>query len=253
MNWLDLGLILFLVIFIIIGVKRGFMTSVLSNFSFGIILVIAFFLSGPIASLLNSIFGLEQALFESHLEDLVAQNPDFSVNLLSLSKESLSPFIKLTLAESSISGIPRLMFRLFINKPSLYTTLHESGLTSRSLGDIVASSYASFYTKIIAFAVCVGLIYLILFLFKLLINKLRENGFVKVVDNILGVVYSIGKAFLTLIIICFVLNLLSPFEFMTSIENYINGSFFGRMLYGQINGILNNLLNYEDIIYSIFG
>lgn len=253
MNWLDLGLILFLVIYIIIGIKRGFMTSVLSNFSFGIVLLIAFFLSEPIGSLLNSIFGLENALFESHLDKLVEQNPDFSVNLLTLSKESLSPFIKLTLAESGISGIPRLMFRLFINKPSLYSTLHESGLTSRTLGDIVASSYASFYTKIIAFAVCVGLIYLILFLFKLLINKLREIGFVKVVDNILGVIYSIGKAFIVLIIICGILNLLSPFEFMTSVENYINGSFFGRMIYGQINSILNHLLNYEDIIYSIFG
>ena len=253
MNWLDLGLVLFIAIFIIIGIKRGFMTSVLSNFSFGVILIIAFFLSEPISALLNSLFGLEKALFNSHYTSLVASNSDFSINLLTLSKESLSPFIKLTLAESNISGIPRVMFNWFINRKSLYNTLHTSSHQSRTLGDIVASSYASFYTKIISFAICVGLIYLTLYLFRLIIKKLRENGFVKVVDNILGVVYSIGKAFIILIVICLVLNLLSPFKFMQGVETYINGSFFGRMLYGQINDLINNYLNYDTVIYAIFG
>lgn len=253
MNWLDLGLVLFIAIFIIIGIKRGFMTSVLSNFSFGLILIIAFFLSEPISSLLNSLFKLEQSLFNSYSRDLIASNPDFGVNLLTLSKESLSPFIKLTLSESSISAIPRIMFNWFINRKSLYATLHNSNHTSRTLGDIVASSYASFFTKLISFAICVGLIYLTLFLFRLLIKKLRENGFVKTVDNILGVIYSIGKAFLVLIIICALLNLLSPFKFMDAVETYINGSFFGRMLYGTINDLINNYLNYEGIIHTLFG
>jgi hypothetical protein len=228
------------------------MTSVLSNFSFGIVLIIAFFLSGPILSLLNSIFGLEKSIFYSHLAKYNAENANFSVNLLTLSKDSLSPFIKLTLSQSSIAGIPRFMFNLFLNKKSLYSTLQDSGLESRTLGEMVSSTYASFYSKLISFAICVGLIYLILFLFKLLINKLREIGFVKVVDNILGVVYSIGKAFIVLIIICLVLNLLSPFSFMNSVESYINGSFFGRMLYGQLNELINNYLNYEEIIAAIF-
>ena len=42
MNWLDLALVLFVIIFIIIGIKKGFMTSVLSNFSFGAIAIAAF-------------------------------------------------------------------------------------------------------------------------------------------------------------------------------------------------------------------
>lgn len=253
MNWLDLAFIIFLIVYIIIGIKRGFMTSVLSNFSFGLVLITAFFLSGPISSLLNNWFGLEDSIFYSNLAKFNKENPDFSVNLLTLSKDSLSPFIKLTLSQSSIAGIPRFMFNVFLNKKSLYNTLHESGLESRTLGEMVSSTYASFYSKIISFAICVALIYLILFLFKLLINKLRQVGFVKVVDNILGVIYSIGKAFVVLIIICLVLNLLSPFSFMKSVENYINGSFFGRMLYGQLNELINNYFNYEEIISSIFG
>ena len=54
MNWLDLALAVFLIIYIIIGIKRGFMTSVLSNFSFGAIAILAFFLYKPLNNLLNN-------------------------------------------------------------------------------------------------------------------------------------------------------------------------------------------------------
>ena len=76
MNWLDLGLIVFIIIFLIIGIKRGFMSSVLSNFSFGAIAIVAFFLYKPLASLLNSWFGLENAIYSSFYDKLVSFSPD---------------------------------------------------------------------------------------------------------------------------------------------------------------------------------
>ena len=44
MNWLDLALILFISIFLIIGIKKGFMSSFLSSFSFIAVAIGAFFL-----------------------------------------------------------------------------------------------------------------------------------------------------------------------------------------------------------------
>ena len=47
MNWLDLGIILFIIIFLVIGLKKGFMTSLISNFSFKINALLSFFLCKP--------------------------------------------------------------------------------------------------------------------------------------------------------------------------------------------------------------
>ena len=81
MNWLDLALLLFAAIFIIIGIKKGFMTSVLTSFSLGGIAIAAFFLYRPIASLLNNWFGLEKAIFNSYYDKLVDSSPEFNVLL----------------------------------------------------------------------------------------------------------------------------------------------------------------------------
>ena len=253
MNWLDLALVLFVIIFIIIGIKKGFMTSVLSSFSFGAIAIAAFFLYRPIMSLLNNWFGLENAIFDSYYDKLVAHSTDFEVNLIGLEKAELRTFVRSTLKSGAIPFIPRIMFNLFLNNRSLYTKLEASGLESRTLGEIVGSSYANFFTTLIAFAITYILICLIVLLFKFIVNKLRNIGFVKVVDNIFGALYGAFRCFIILVIISTVINLLSPFNFMDSIVNYINNSFFGNLIYGQINNIIDNLLGYTDVVTSLFG
>lgn len=252
MNWLDLVLLLFIIIFIIIGIKKGFMTSVLSNFSFGAIAIAAFFLYKPIASLLNNIFNLEGSIFNSYYDKLTAFSPDFERNLLSLEKSQLRPFIKSTLNSGAIPFIPKIMFQLFLNTRSLYSKLHSSGLESRNLGEIVSSSYANFFTTIISYIIIFIILCLVVLLFKLLIDKLRTIGFVKIVDNILGALYGALRCFLILVVICFIIKLMSPISFMKPVTNYISNSFFGNIIYGQITNLLDNFLGYTDIIKSIF-
>lgn len=253
MNWLDLALVIFVIIFIVIGIKKGFMTSVLSSFSFGAIAIAAFFLYQPIMSLLNSWFGLEEAIFSSYYDKLISQSVDFEINLLTLEKTQLRPFVRSTLNSGAIPFIPKIMFSLFLNNKSLYARLHDSGLESRTLGEIVGSTYANFFTTIIAFVITYILICLIVLLFKFVVNKLRNIGFVKVVDNIFGALYGAFRCFIILVVLSTVINLLSPFSFMDSIINYISNSFLGNLIYGQINNIIDNLLGYSDIINSLFG
>lgn len=253
MNWLDLALVLFAIIFIIIGIKKGFMTSVLSSFSFGAIAIAAFFLYRPILSLLNNWFGLENAMFDSYYDKLVAHSSDFEVNLIGLEKADLRPFVRSTLKCGAIPFIPRIMFNLFLNNRSLFAKLQDSGLESRNLGEIVSSSYASFFSVLIAFAITYILICLIVLLFKFIVNKLRNIGFVKVVDDILGSLYGVFRCFIILVIVSVIINLLAPMSFMEPVINYINGSFLGNLIYGQVNNIIDNLLGYSDIVLAIFG
>lgn len=252
MNWLDLALVVFLIIFIIIGIKKGFMSSFLSTFSFIAMAVGAFFLYKPIASLLNNWFGLENSIFNSYHNKLITHSADFNTNLLLIEKTNLRSFVKATLASGAIPLIPRIMFNLFLNTKGLYSKLHSSSHTSRSLADIVSSSYATFFTTLISYAITFALLFGLVLLFKLLIKKLRDIGFVRVVDNTLGAFYGLARALIILIIICLIIKLLSPISFMKPVISYIESSFFGKLIYNQITNLLDNYLSYSDIIYSIF-
>lgn len=252
MNWLDLAIILFIIIFIIIGIKNGFMSSVVSNFSFWLIIIITFFLYKPISSLLNSWFGLENAIFKSYHTKLIEFSPDFNENLLLIEENSLRSFVRSTLNLGAIPFIPRVMFKLFLNTRSLYTKLHASSIESRTLAEIISKSYASFFTTIIAFTITFLLLLLIVFLFKLLINKLRNIGLIRIVDNVLGAFYGILHGLFILVVICIVIKLFAPISFMKPVTNYISNSFFGKLIYNQITNLLDNLLGYTDLINFIF-
>lgn len=228
------------------------MSSVISNFSFWLIIIATFFLYKPIASLLNNWFGLKNAIFNSYHAKLVEFSADFDKNLLLIEESSLRTFVKNALNLGVIPLVPRIMFKLFLNTKSLYTKLHSSGLESRTLADIISQSYATFFTTIIAFVVTFLLLTLVILLFKLLINKLRNIGLVRVVDNILGAFYGVLRALFILVCISIVIKILSPISFMKPVTNYISDSFFGKLVFNQITNLFDNLLSYTDIVNLIF-
>ena len=253
MNWLDLGIVLFAIIFIIIGLKKGFMTSLLSHFSFTLNCILSFFLCKPIGLFYNKVCGLGSAISSSYTEKLLGASADFGKNLLDFSKASeLSSFVGKTIDKSPFGGFTEWLFKIFVNKPSLYTELNESGHKVRTLADIMSDSFASFFVTIISFVTSFILLYIIIWLFQKLVDKLRTIGFVKFVDNALGCLYGLFRGLIILIIICCVIKLISPFTFMKPVVTYINGSFFGDLIYGQISGFIDNYLSFSDIIHAIF-
>ncbi len=252
MNWLDLGLILFILIFIIIGFKKGFMTSILSNFSFKINAILSFFLCKPVAFLLNRIFNLEGSIASHYSSNLLSASPDFATNLIEIPSEKLGGFVENTINQSGLSSFANRLTDLFLNNNSLYLKLHDSGLESRTLAEIISSSYANFFTTIISFAFSILLIYLIVFILRLITNKLRTIGFIKLVDNTFGIFYGLFQCLLTFIILSLIIKLMSGMQFMTGVVNYINSSAIGNLIYGQINSFIDNYLNFKDLFNSIF-
>ncbi len=252
MNWLDLGIILCVLIFLIVGFKRGFMTSLLSSFSFKINAILSFFLCRPIASILNKIFNLESSIASSYAARLSAASPDFSVNLLDIPSEELSSFISNTIDKSGLSTFTNRLTNLFLNKDSLYTTLHDSGHTSRTLSDIISSAFGNFFLTIISFITSIILIYLIVLLLRVITNKLRTIGFVKAVDNTFGLLYGLFQCFIVLVILSFIIKLLSALSFMQGVTTYINSSAVGNFIYGQINSFVDNYLNFGSLFNSMF-
>jgi len=252
MNWIDIGLIIFLIIFIIIGLKRGFMTSLLSNFSFKINAILSFFLCKPIAFILNRIFNLENCIFDNYSNKLIAASPDFATNLIEVPEAELSEFVSNTINNSGLSNFANRLTNFFLNNDSLYSTLHSSAHTSRSLADIISSAYANFFVTIISFITSIILIYFVVWLIQLIVTKLRTIGFVKAVDDILGIFYGLFRCLIILIIASLVIKIMSPLSFMSGVINYINSSVIGNFIYGQINSFIDNYLNIKDLFNLIF-
>ncbi len=253
MNWLDLGIVLLIVILLAISIKRGFINSMLSHFSFGINALLSFFLCKPIQWVLNNGFHLGNAISSHYYTSLVSKSGNFATNLLSFeNKESLHDFVSSTINEGEFGGFTKTMYKWFINKDSLYDTLHESGISSRNLADIISDSYASFFTIIIAFVTSMLLIWGLVLLFRLVAKKLRQVGFIKFIDGALGIFYGLFRCLIIFIIICSIIKLLSPLGFMNPITNYINGSFFGKLIYSQISNFIDNYLSFSDIVHAIF-
>lgn len=251
MNWLDLAIVLLVGGLLFISIKRGLMTSVLSHFSFGTNVVLSFFLCKPIQWLLNACH-LGSAISNHYYASLIEKSGDFAVNLLSFdSASSLHTFVGNTINKGGFNGITKTMYKWFLNKKSLYDTLNDSGVQNRNLAQIISQSFASFFTIIIAFVISLVLIYILVILFRLFVKRLRQIGAVKVVDNILGVFYGLFRCLLIFIVLCAIIKLMSPFSFMKSVTNYINGSFFGKMIYAQISNFIDNYLSFGDIIHAI--
>lgn len=258
MNWLDLGIVIFLVVFIIIGIKRGLMSSVLSNFSFSINCLFSMFLSHPIAFIFNKLFKIGPSIQSHYYNSFLAKtnNSYLFTNLVDVYANDGASVLKDTVStainEADLGGIQKTMFKTFLNKKNLGETLTNAGYESRTVADIISQTYANFFVTIISFVTAVAILSLLVFLFKKLADKLRTVGFVKGVDNTFGAFYGVFRCFIALVIICCVIKLLSPFAFMTGVINYINGSLFGRLLYGWINTFINNYLSFSDIVSSIF-
>lgn len=252
MNWLDLAIVVFAVVFVIIGIKKGFMTSILSHFSFGLNCLLSFFFMKPIEFIYNKC-GLGSVIANSYYTKFVGTASEFSVNLMDIPKEQLSSFVGGAINNSGVNGISKWLFRVFLNKPSLYEQLHESGVQSRTLGQIFSETYSSFFMTIISFVTSLVIIFLMVMLFRLIVKKIRQVGFIKVVDNIFGVFYGLLRCLIVFIILSFVIKLISPLSFMRPVTDYINGSFFGKLIYNHISAFIDNYFNFGDIIRSMLG
>lgn len=251
MNWLDLGLLVFAIIFVVIGIRKGFMTSMLSHFSFSINALLSFFLCKPIGLVLNKLFGLQSAIASSYHSTFVNTADVFSTNLMTVSQNELSGVVSNAIDGCGKSSLEKWLFKIFINKPSLYSELHESGLESRTMADILSNTYASFFTTLISFVTSLVLLYLLVLLFRLIAKKLREVGFIRIVDNIFGAFYGLIRCLLILIVVSCIIKILSPMAWIKPAVEYINGSFFGQLIYTQISDFFNNFLNFNDIIRAI--
>jgi len=151
MNWLDLGIVIFVIIFIVVGIKQGLMTSILSHFSLSLNCMISMFFYKPIAFIFNKLFKLGPAIQNHFFEKLVAKSANLSTNLVTVPKENLKSVVTMAINDGDFGFIQKTMFKTFINKKNLADILQEKGYESRCVAEIISEAYSTFLLQLFHF------------------------------------------------------------------------------------------------------
>jgi len=241
MNWIDAIIIVILLIFIIVGVCKGFMFSILSVFSSFVNFCIALVLTKPCTTLLNQWFDLEGTLTNKLSIKLANMSEGFSTNLVGMSNSEISTHVSNTLKESKFP-----LESLFNNLLKIDSEVISSK-ESLTLGEILSKSLGSFFSFIITFVILFILIYLILFILSKFSSKAKEVEGIRVIDRILGVLFGFIKGSLLVVFIFAILSFFKEDGLLKSLFNYIEGSQLGTFIYNYINPFVDKYLNFETL------
>ncbi len=243
MNWFDAIIIVFLLIFVAVGIKKGFMFSVIDLFGVFVNFVIALFLTQPLRSLLN-LMGMESSITGGLYKHYSAFS-GFTTNLKGM--ENASSFVTNTLNNSGMSGFGKKLFNGTINN-HLSTKLAESTADSVTLADTISKSLAQFITVVTAFVIAFVLIYVLLLILKLISKKLKQSKFINVFDRIFGACFGLVKGFMVLVLIFAVLSFFSDNGLLSGMFSYINQSAIGGWLRTSVNNFMIEYVNIKQFL-----
>lgn len=242
MNWIDIGIIAILIVFIAIGFGKGLIFSLMSVFSFSINFFISVFLARPVTNLLNKCFSLESALTKSFTTKLSSTTQLFDTNMVGMSKSEISKHVTQTLSEGDIPFKKTLSSMIKISPEQI-----EAKGTC-TLNQILSKSFASFFSLIIGFVISFLLIYIVLWIISKITNKAREVDGIRITDRILGVLFGLIKGFLFVSLIFSILSFFNEDGSLKSVFDYINESSLGSWIYNVVKGIVDKYLNFNAVI-----
>ncbi len=234
-NYLDIGIVVFLCLFLAIGVIRGFSKSLHGIFlSFAIVLFSVLL----VGLLFEPVRGLS---FVSSLDDILIQKstewgPAFNSQIYIVDKSYLALVEGSLVPLGEIGGfagfVANLIAKLFITQDG------------QMLGSILATSITNIIVSLCLFAVLCVVLWVIIFIIRHFTENLHfsQNGAVKIIDRIGGGIISLGLGLI------FVFVVLAIFSFLQNVSgelaNQINNSIVGNFLSGinPLYSIFDNLL-----------
>lgn len=250
MNWFDLVVIIVVLIFTIISIKRGFLLSVLDVFSFFVNLVISLFLAKPMRGLLD-LFGMESGIAGKLYTHYSGFGEDFTVDLIEYSKNgNITDFVNDAINTSPMNSFGKKLFNGTINN-NLSEKLASSSNETVSLADIMSKSLAQFITVVSAFLICFILVYVVLIIIKLITKKITQSKFVNTFDKLFGACFGVVKGFLFWVAIFVVLSFFSDNGILSSVIGYINQSAIGGWLRSNVNTFMLEYVNIKQFIIDI--
>lgn len=245
MNWVDIGIIAILIVFIGIGFGKGLIFSIMSVFSLSVNFFLSVFLAEPITSLLNNWFGMQNAISNSFMSKFSSTSELFDVNMVGMSESEMSNHISNTLSEG---GVP---FKKMISSMMKITPEQIEAKETCTVNQILSKSFSACISLIIGFIISFILIYLVLWIISIVTNKAREVDGIRITDRILGVFFGLIKGFLFVALIFSILSFFNEDGSLKSVFDYINQSSLGSWIFTTVKGLVDKYLNFNAVLKAV--
>lgn len=245
MNWIDIGIIVILIVFIAIGFWKGLIFSLLSVFSTFVNFCISIFLARPITNLLNNWFGMESSMCKGFMSKFSSATPLFDTNMVGMTKSEISSHISKTLSEGKVP------FKKLLSAMIKISPEQIEAKESCTLNEILSKSFSAFFSLIIGFIISFAIIYLILWIISLLTNKAREIDGIRITDRILGVLFGLIKGFLFVAFLFSILSFFNEDGSLKSVFDYINQSQLGSWIYNVVKTLVDKYLNFGAVVKQV--
>ncbi len=218
----DVISIIFLVIILLygfIGYKRGLFKTLTSAFKNIIAFIVALLLCIPLGKLLANT-GMGTNLSNWLNDFLISKNEAlFNVALTEANKEELA------LQALNALNLPTLLSGLLVK--SLTSIIASIGTIGITLGEALATSLTSYIFMGICFVILFIIVRLLVILLNKLFGALEKIPLIKAVDKTLGVVLSVLKGALLILVITYV------FTFIVPLDNCFSNFLVNQMALGD--------------------
>ena len=239
------GIIIALVLLcVLIGVKRGFIGSVV-RFLGGIVrIVIAVLLTKPITGLVAK-SKLGEHMFDRCIIKASAISDKFSVNLVGMSEESLSIFVNDALQDAKIPKLFRGLFRNILSINPETISQHESV----TLGELMGVTIGNIVLTVIVFIV----LFVVLWLIGLLAKRWSKSmvGSTTILartNRWLGGVFGLLQAAAIAFLFLAVVSLFKDFGWFNAFTTFVNKSAITGPLYRLVDKFMENSFNITKTI-----
>lgn len=231
MNILDIVLICFIAIVALIGFSKGFINTLLSFIGNLASIVAAFYLAKPLASLLNSWFGLSGVISKN----LTSQITNF---FTSFTNATGSAIIE---NHCTATGILKSAFSYFIKPETVY---ESNTVLTTNLGNLAGN----FVTMAICMLLAFILIKLAIFFLAKIFDSLKSKSLAfSGLDRVLGFAVGVLKGLIIIAVVCTIVSLIQTIPAVASaLDTVFENSCVGKPLYDFITSLVNGYLETLD-------
>ena len=247
MGWvLDLIIVLFILLSVFIGVRRGLIGSLAKLLSGALRLVLSIILARPFVSLL-SLTSIDEHLFDKlHLKFSALSNK-FNVNIVGMNQDDLNRFTSEALVDADI---PKL-FRSFFQEIFSISPETIASRESVTIAEMMSTTVVNIIMLVFSFVFLTVLLWLVS---KLIIKWSRGNTkkttvFAKT-NKWLGAVFGFVKSILIIFIVFIGISFLSGFGFMQGVTAYIESTFLSKWLYRLALALINSSFDLKSMLES---
>lgn len=241
---IDAVIIILTLILIMLGVKRGFVGSVVRLLGGVVRLFLSVVLARPLVHLL-SLTKLNKHMFNKFKLSASGISDKFNVNLVGMSEDELNTFIGDALSDAKI---PKMFRGLFTN---VFSINPETIATKESvtLADFMGVTITNIILLIGSFIFIFVMLWLISFFIKRLSRKSADSTSLFARTNKwLGALFGLVQVAAILFVFFFVISIFENMSIFKGLTDYINNSFITGYIYRFTRNIINGSFDLKNIL-----